>query len=68
MDFKNGTITVNKENINVDSIPWVPHHIFEGVYMKDLITGEKTEGKISNVIKLKNYRKKETGNTKSIYF
>lgn len=53
MDFKNGTITVNKENINVDSIPWVTHHIFEGVYMKDLITGEKTEGKIScHIVKI----------------
>jgi quercetin dioxygenase-like cupin family protein len=36
-------ITIGKNNITVDSLPWMPHASFKGVYLKHLITGNETD-------------------------
>ncbi|WP_319779271.1 cupin domain-containing protein [Maridesulfovibrio sp.] len=43
----NGTIETAEGTINCSDLDWNPHPAFEGVYMKHLITGKKTDGKLS---------------------
>jgi quercetin dioxygenase-like cupin family protein len=43
----NGTIKTINETINCADLAWNPHAAFEGVYLKHLVTGDKTDGQIS---------------------
>lgn len=42
--FANGVATVQGESLALGPLPWNPHKEFEGVYLKNLITGDKTGG------------------------
>ncbi|WP_421901483.1 cupin domain-containing protein [Maridesulfovibrio sp.] len=43
----NGTIETATGSIQCSNLDWNPHPAFEGVYLKHLITGDKTEGQLS---------------------
>jgi quercetin dioxygenase-like cupin family protein len=42
--FENGRLTVNGETKDLGPQPWNPHKDFEGVYLKNVVTGDKTGG------------------------
>jgi quercetin dioxygenase-like cupin family protein len=43
----NGTITFTDKVMQADTIDWVAHPSFEGVYLKHLIQGADTQGQLS---------------------
>ncbi|MFW5498216.1 MULTISPECIES: cupin domain-containing protein [unclassified Maridesulfovibrio] len=43
----NGTIETTAGSIQCSNLEWNPHPAFEGVYLKHLITGDKTAGQLS---------------------
>ncbi len=40
----NGTIETTAGSIQCSNLEWNPHPSFEGVYLKHLLTGDKTAG------------------------
>jgi quercetin dioxygenase-like cupin family protein len=42
--FENGQVTANGETEDLSPQPWNPHKDFEGVYLKNVVTGDKTGG------------------------
>ena len=45
--FRDGSILVDGEVIDAKSLPWNEHASFKGVYLKHLVKGEMTGGKLS---------------------
>lgn len=45
--ISNGTIETKYGQTNCSELNWNPHPAFEGVYIKHLITGDKTDGQLS---------------------
>lgn len=42
--FDDGRVTANGKTVGLGEIPWNPHKDFEGVYLKNVVTGDKTDG------------------------
>lgn len=42
--FDNGRVTANGKTAGLGERPWNPHKDFEGVYLKNVVTGDKTGG------------------------
>ncbi len=45
--FESGKIFTNGKRLITEDLPWNPHSIFKGVFLKHLIQGAETNGKIS---------------------
>jgi quercetin dioxygenase-like cupin family protein len=46
-DFETATLFDGENFYHIDDMPWNPHSVFKGVYLKHLIKGEKTNNQIS---------------------
>ncbi len=45
--FENGTLTVGTKTWDTTTLPWNEHKDFSGVFLKNLITGEQTDGRFT---------------------
>lgn len=45
--FENGNVKGNISNNEIKSLKWNEHQLFEGVFLKHLITEEETNGQLS---------------------
>ena len=45
--FETGKIFSGNETVSAESVAWTEHAKFKGVFLKHLVTGAKTAGKIS---------------------
>lgn len=52
--FRDGTIIADGGTIDAKSLPWNEHATFKGVYLKHLVTGSMTGGRLScHLIRIK---------------
>ena len=42
--FENGTLVVEGKHIEISNIPWNEHSNFKGVFLKNVVTAEHTNG------------------------
>jgi quercetin dioxygenase-like cupin family protein len=47
ISFRDGTIIVDGKTIDAKSLSWNEHSAFKGVYLKHLVKGEMTGGRLS---------------------
>jgi quercetin dioxygenase-like cupin family protein len=45
--FENGNVICTEKIMSMENVPWVKHPVFEGVFMKNLITAAETHGAFS---------------------
>ncbi|HOP62359.1 MAG TPA: cupin domain-containing protein [Spirochaetota bacterium] len=45
--FEEGILLLRESRTDIKSLPWSPHPSFRGVSMKNIITGDKTGGRLS---------------------
>jgi len=45
--FEHGTLAAEGGNTDIDTLPWNRHKDFEGVYLKNIVTPEKTGGRFT---------------------
>ena len=45
--FQKGRLAIDGLQQNIESLDWHPHAVFKGVFMKDIIRGESTSGRLS---------------------
>ena len=45
--FEHGTMTAAGKTADTGALPWNPHRDFTGVYLKDVVTGDATEGRFT---------------------
>lgn len=45
--FKSGVIIADGKTVDAESLPWNEHATFKGVYLKHLVTGSMTGGRLS---------------------
>ena len=45
--FDHGTLAEQGCNTNIEALPWNRHKDFEGVYLKNIVTPEKTGGRFT---------------------
>lgn len=56
MYFENGKVSTISEIINSESTIFSPHPKFQGVYLKNLVTGDMTDNKVScHLVKVESF-------------
>ncbi len=53
-EINEGNVYFTKSDININDLDWNAHPSFEGVYLKHLVKGDKTDNKFScHIVKIK---------------